>query len=711
MDAQETLRAPAGWSPQRALATYFPAMADLYRSVLPDIRPIEAQLDRDEALGRDTSCLRQALRELRWRLEYTAYVAGVGANLERIRNLAALPVPPRATDQDEEGSYGACTEVWFLKLDASVDHLLAPDFNGKPPCFLDRINDPDRLERYLKSLLVSRLAEDGVDHRKELNFATADLVRLILWRRPTNYPWDPRLETVIRRFVAEWQDPVSGFFGATYLLPGRRFRTVDLSLTFHMARYLEGRIDYWPELIDTLLAIRDDRYPNGWLDEVGMTSHNNYDVAILLQLGWPKMRTDQRQRAEEELGRLLDWCLTGAIASDGEIVARANGESLPESYYFTIAFLDTVGYFDPAKRFWTSRGFPEATAMRARIEDRVIALHQGDPMARMARERLCSSTAAAVQPGYRKRTKRGKEEEEMRLTPEQQDEVAAQRVDTQPTRRATVPAIEEILYEPLPVLDHGFVRVIDYMGDDAAIVQAARVSYGRGTRKVSEDRGLINYLMRHRHTTPFEMCEIKYHVKLPIFVARQWIRHRTANVNEYSARYSILDREFYIPTPEHLAAQSSVNRQGRGEVLDGDEAAAVFSMLRADAERCHDHYLAMLNEGEDGTPIDASHQGLARELARMNLTLNTYTQWYWKTDLHNLLHFLSLRADPHAQYEIRAYADAMLETVAAWVPVAHQAFLDYRLGAVTLSAQMLTVVRRMLTGETVELANSGLNRR
>ena len=221
-------------------------------------------------------------------------------------------------------------------------------------------------------------------------------------------------------------------------------------------------------------------------------------------------------------------------------------------------------------------------------------------------------------------------------------------------------ALEAMLYQAIPVLDHGFVRVIDYMGDDAAIVQAARVSYGRGTRRVSEDAGLIRYLMRHRHSTPFEMCEIKYHVKLPIFVARQWIRHRTANVNEYSARYSILDREFYLPAPEHLAAQSAANRQGRGDVLAGEEAAHVLDLLREDATRCYDHYAEMLNEDEAGAARDPSRQGLARELARMNLTLNTYTQWYWKTDLHNLFHFLSLRADAHAQYEIRAYAEAML---------------------------------------------------
>src|SRR5471030_444289 len=241
----------------------------------------------------------------------------------------------------------------------------------------------------------------------------------------------------------------------------------------------------------------------------------------------------------------------------------------------------------------------------------------------------------------------------MPLTESQIAEITALRAQNAATARPTVPALEEMLYAPLEVLDHGFVRVIDYMGDDAAIVQAARVSYGRGTRRVSEDAGLIRYLMRHRYSTPFEMAEIKYHVKLPIFVARQWIRHRTANVNEYSARYSILDREFYIPAPEHLAAQSLSNRQGRGDVLEGGEAADVLALLREDAGRNYDHYAAMLNEDADGNPVDAARQGLARELARMNLTLNTYTQWYWKTDLHNLFHFLSLRADAHAQYEIR----------------------------------------------------------
>jgi thymidylate synthase (FAD) len=268
-----------------------------------------------------------------------------------------------------------------------------------------------------------------------------------------------------------------------------------------------------------------------------------------------------------------------------------------------------------------------------------------------------------------------------------------------------------MLYDAIPVLDHGFVRVIDYMGDDAAVVQAARVSYGRGTRKVSEDAGLIRYLMRHRHSTPFEMCEIKLHVKLPVFVARQWIRHRTANVNEYSARYSILDREFYVPSPEHLAAQSSLNRQGRGDVLAGEEAAEVLAWLREDATRTYDRYRTMLNQDEDGNVLDASRVGLARELARMNLTLNTYTQWYWKIDLHNLLHFLALRADAHAQYEIRAYAEALFPVMAAWVPLTWAAFQDFRLTAATFSGPMLAVLRRLLAGEAVTAEDSGLSRR
>ena len=299
----------------------------------------------------------------------------------------------------------------------------------------------------------------------------------------------------------------------------------------------------------------------------------------------------------------------------------------------------------------------------------------------------------------------------MKLTKEQLQEIEDQQSQSNNTKRVIAPELEKILYEAIPILDHGFIRVVDYMGNDSSIVQAARVSYGKGTKKVNTDAGLIKYLMRHWHSTPFEMCEIKYHVKLPIFIARQWIRHRTANVNEYSARYSILDKEFYLPASEHLAAQSQNNRQGRGDVLEGEQAKKVLDSLKNDAERTYGNYEQMLNERYDGTVIDENKIGLARELARMNLTLNTYTQWYWKTDLLNLMNFLRLRADDHAQYEIRAYAEAMLDTLKKWVPITYGAFMDYRVGGTEVSAKGKEIIQKLIKSENISIEQSGLSKR
>jgi hypothetical protein len=381
--------APSGWRPADAIAAAFPAIVAFAQEAEPEIVAIEARLDDAEAAGHDTAQPRLALRELRWRLEYTGDAEAAAAALARLRRLAAMPAPASGLLRDSEGSHGASTDVWFLKLDASVDHWLAPEAAAsEPPRLLDRVNDPGRLREYLCGLVVSCPAEDGVDRRKELNFATADLVRLILRRRPLGYPWDPRLAAEILRFVADWQDPRTGFFGADYEVGPTRYRTADLSLTFHMARYLDGRLDHWPQLIDTLLAMRGGRYPNGWLDEGGMTSHNNYDVAVLLQHGWPHMCAAQRQDARLELDHMLAWCLDEAISADGRILERAAAESLPESYYFTIAFLDTVGFFDRARRFWTDRRFPQAAALCAKLLVRLEAFNANEPMARMARERL-----------------------------------------------------------------------------------------------------------------------------------------------------------------------------------------------------------------------------------------------------------------------------------------------------------------------------------
>jgi len=299
----------------------------------------------------------------------------------------------------------------------------------------------------------------------------------------------------------------------------------------------------------------------------------------------------------------------------------------------------------------------------------------------------------------------------MALTQAQVQEIQDLKTQTYQTRRAIAPGLEDILYEAFPVLDHGFVRVMDYMGNDSSIVQAARVSYGKGTKKVTEDRGLIHYLLRHSHTTPFEMCEIKFHVKLPIFVAREWIRHRTANVNEYSGRYSILDKEFYIPSPEHLGAQATSNRQGRGDLLSPDQCTYVMNLLRKDAEQVYSHYEELLNEDASGNIIDPSKDKLARELARINLSVNFYTQWYWKIDLHNLMHFLALRADSHAQYEIRVYAEVMLSLLERWVPATYEAFIQYRKDATRFSKNGLKTLQKLLKGQTVTQEESGMSKR
>jgi thymidylate synthase (FAD) len=280
------------------------------------------------------------------------------------------------------------------------------------------------------------------------------------------------------------------------------------------------------------------------------------------------------------------------------------------------------------------------------------------------------------------------------------------------TKRLVSSELEKILGATIPVLDHGFIRVVDYMGNDQAIVDAARVSYGKGTTKVSRNKGLINYLMRHRHTTPFEMCEIKFHVKLPIFVARQWIRHRTASVNEYSARYSIMKGEFYIPDVEKISSQSSGNNQGRSDVpLPNEQSSDVIETLRNDAIQCYQHYLTMMNHDDEGKTIDETKTGVSREIARMNLTLNQYTEFYWKINLHNLLHFLSLRADSHAQYEIRVYAMKMLEIVKSWVPYTYDAYTQHVLESSTFSCKAMEVIRKMVRNEHVTQSDSGLSKR
>jgi thymidylate synthase (FAD) len=247
--------------------------------------------------------------------------------------------------------------------------------------------------------------------------------------------------------------------------------------------------------------------------------------------------------------------------------------------------------------------------------------------------------------------------------------------------------IEDVLGVEIPVLDHGMIRVIDYMGDDAAVVQAARVSYGKGTKTPSDDRSLIRYLMRNRHTSPFEMCEIKLHLKMPIFVARQWVRHRTASLNEVSGRYSLVKEEFYVPSGPALAPQSSSNKQGREGGYSNSDRAILETVMATSATEAFEVYKSLLVE---------SGYNLTRELARCVLPLSTYTEFYWKIDVHNLLHFLKLRDDPHAQHEIQVYAREIARIMDIWMPMTMEAWRDYVQDAVTLSRSEMEVIRSVV---------------
>lgn len=267
------------------------------------------------------------------------------------------------------------------------------------------------------------------------------------------------------------------------------------------------------------------------------------------------------------------------------------------------------------------------------------------------------------------------------------------------TFRPVAEGMEKHLNVYHPVLDHGFIAVKDYMGDDVSVLQMARMSYGKGTKSLADDRALLRYLMRHLHTSPFEGCVIKLHVKLPIFVMRQWVRHRTASLNEYSARYSIMPDEFYLPDPAQLAVQSKDNKQGRGDTLTPEQAAEVLRLLREDAVRSFDTYHKLLNADEEGKALDEDGIGIARELARIGLPVSAYTQMYWQTNLHNLMHFLRLRADVHAQFEIRIFAEKILEIMADWVPVTTEAFRDYQLDAARVSRMEIALLRAMLAGK------------
>jgi hypothetical protein len=384
-------RAQPAYSPRDALLDRFPAMEQLRRSTRQPLNAIERQLTEAEAAGGDMSCLRQMLTEVRWRVSSTGDVDAARAVFTRLVTVAAQPNPPSARLQAEDGSYGACVGPWFLRLDYSSDVLLDPSgWRGRqPPRFLDQINNPAALSLYLERHLISNIAVEGVDHRKELNEATSTLVRVILRERPATYRFHPALRSVVWAFLKRWQDPETGFFGAWYRDGDRLIKTVDLSMTFHMASYATAAIGYWPALLDTLLRVKDQRYPNGWLEDHGMSNHHNYDVVRLFRLGWPQTSEEQRRQAGAEIQRMLDWFLAKSLAPDGQIVqGGSDGDSRAATYYFAVSFLDEIGYFNRAKRFWTDRELGGAEEVRQRLLRVIRHLDPKDPDVKSTVEKL-----------------------------------------------------------------------------------------------------------------------------------------------------------------------------------------------------------------------------------------------------------------------------------------------------------------------------------
>ncbi|HEY2540771.1 MAG TPA: hypothetical protein VGI28_14945 [Stellaceae bacterium] len=344
------------YSPKAALFKAFPKMRDLSKQVNQTMENAEKELSKRELRGCDTSFPRARHAEAEWRINCTNDYEGAVYAVEQLKNSLEISDPLDALEQDDEGSFAPGTGVWFIKLDRSTDQLLARQWPWpRPSTFLERINGPIRMVTYLQDLCWSDVERCGRDNRKELNLAVSVIVRLIYNGGQAGYLSGPGFVPVLERFIRDWQDPDSGFFGMTYMVEnGRTITMPDLSLTFHMVRYAPHLVRWWPSLIDTLLAIRESTYPQGWLDKSGMTDHNNYDVVELFQRGWNKMLPSQRCQAAFHIKEMLNWCLENSVDDDGILANPDKGDPIPESYYFAAAFLDTIGFFDSSKKFWTN---------------------------------------------------------------------------------------------------------------------------------------------------------------------------------------------------------------------------------------------------------------------------------------------------------------------------------------------------------------------
>ena len=384
------------YNPKKALFDAFPCMRDLSLKTDDFMNRSEDILAERELAGCDTSCPRAVQLEARWRTNNTSDCQVAADAVARLSRALEETDEPAALMQDEEGSFAPCTDVWFLKLDRSTDQLLARAWPWRlPPAFLERIDDPIRMVTYLQDLCWSDVVRCGRDNRKELNLAISVIARLVLRGGQAGYLAQPGFLSVFERFVQDWQDPQTAFFGMTYIAGNdREVRTADLSLTFHMARYVPHLIRWWSTLIDTLIAMKDQPYPQGWLEHGKMSDHNNYDVAEIFFRGWNRMNPDQRRIARTSIDEMLAWCLAESVAPDGTIRNPDKGDMIPDSYYFAAAFLDTIGYFDRQKRFWTDKEFPDAEPLRTAMVGQLRRFNPQLTVVSDTLERLNATTRA-----------------------------------------------------------------------------------------------------------------------------------------------------------------------------------------------------------------------------------------------------------------------------------------------------------------------------
>ncbi len=351
--------APQLYNPKSELFKAFPEMKKLSQRANAIMEGAEETLAEREFAGCDTSWARAHLHEAEWRINCTSDYGAACHAVERLKKSLVCAEPPDGLTQDCGGSFAPGTEVFFWKLDRSTDQLLARQWPWRlQPTFLERINDPGRMVTYLQDLCWSDVVRCGQDNRKELNLAISVIARLVLRGGQAGYLSGPGFVPVFERFVHDWQNPKTGFFGVTYIIDGRgnETRTADLSLTFHMVRYVPHLVRWWPLMIDTLLEIKNNQYPQGWLENSKMTDHNNYDVVELFSRAWSHMRPDQRRQASLEIKKMVDWCLENSVRPTGELINPDKGDMVIDSYYFAAAFLDTVGYFNIQKRFWVDKG-------------------------------------------------------------------------------------------------------------------------------------------------------------------------------------------------------------------------------------------------------------------------------------------------------------------------------------------------------------------